>query len=35
MLTHGYQDCLIPDVFQNIMFKFVHDMEYFKTIILS
>jgi hypothetical protein len=31
MLTHGYQDCLIPDVFQNIMSKLVQDMEYVKT----
>jgi hypothetical protein len=31
-LTHGYQDCLDPDVFQNVMSKFVKDMEYVKTI---
>jgi hypothetical protein len=31
-LTHGYQDCLVPDVFQNIMSKFVQDMEYVKTL---
>jgi hypothetical protein len=30
-LTHGYQDCLDPDVFQNIMSKLVQDMEYVKT----
>jgi hypothetical protein len=30
-LTHGYQDCLDPDVFQNVMSKFVQDMEYVKT----
>jgi hypothetical protein len=30
-LTHGYQDCLDPDVFQNVMSKLVQDMEYFKT----
>jgi hypothetical protein len=30
-LTHGYQDCLIPDVFQNVMSKLVQDMEYVKT----
>jgi hypothetical protein len=30
-LTHGYQDCLVPDVFQSVMSKFVHDMEYVKT----
>jgi hypothetical protein len=30
-LTHGYQDCLFPDVFQNIMSKLVQDMEYVKT----
>jgi hypothetical protein len=22
-LTHGYQDCLVPDVFQNVMSKLV------------
>jgi hypothetical protein len=30
-LTHGYQDCLVPDVFQNVMSKRVLDMEYVKT----
>jgi hypothetical protein len=30
-LIHGYQDCLIPDVFQNVMSKLVQDMEYVKT----
>jgi hypothetical protein len=30
-LTHGYQDCLDPDVFQNIMSKLVQDMEYVTT----
>jgi hypothetical protein len=30
-LTHGYQDCLDPDVFQNVMTKLVQDMEYVKT----
>jgi hypothetical protein len=30
-LTHGYQDCLVSDVFQNIMSKLVQDMEYVKT----
>jgi hypothetical protein len=30
-ITHGYQDCLDPDVFQNIMSKLVQDMEYVKT----
>jgi hypothetical protein len=30
-LTHGYQDCLLPDVFQNVMSKLVEDMEYVKT----
>jgi hypothetical protein len=34
-LTHGYQDCLDPVVFQNVMSKLVQDMEYVKTIILS
>jgi hypothetical protein len=28
---HGYQDCLDPDVFQNVMSKLVQDMEYVKT----
>jgi hypothetical protein len=30
-LTHGYQDCLVPDVFQNVMSKLVQGMEYVKT----
>jgi hypothetical protein len=30
-LTLGYQDGLIPDVFQIIMSNFVQDMEYFET----
>jgi hypothetical protein len=30
-LTYGYQDCLVPDAFQNIMSKLVQDMEYVKT----
>jgi hypothetical protein len=30
-LTHRYQDCLVPDVFQNVMSKLVQDMEYVKT----
>jgi hypothetical protein len=30
MLTHGYQDFLDPDIFQNVMFKLVQDMEYVK-----
>jgi hypothetical protein len=32
-LTHGYQDCLDPDVFQNYMSKLVQDTEYVKRII--
>jgi hypothetical protein len=28
MLSHEYQHCLVPDVFQNIMPKLVQDMEY-------
>jgi hypothetical protein len=32
-LTHRYQDCLVPDVFQNVMSKLVQDMEYVKTYI--
>jgi hypothetical protein len=34
-LTHGYQDSLDPDVFQNVMSKPVQDMEYVNTTILS
>jgi hypothetical protein len=30
-LTYAYQDCLVPDVFQNVMSKIVQDMEYVKT----
>jgi hypothetical protein len=30
-LTHGYQDCLNPGVFQNVVSKLVQDMEYVKT----
>jgi hypothetical protein len=30
-LTHEYHDCLVPDVFQNVMSKLVQGMEYFKT----
>jgi hypothetical protein len=30
-LTYGYQDCLLPDVFQNVMSKLVQDIEYVKT----
>jgi hypothetical protein len=30
-LTHGYQDCLDPDIFQNVMSKLVQDMEYVET----
>jgi hypothetical protein len=33
--THGYQDCLDPDVFQNVMSKLVQDIEYVKTNMLS
>jgi hypothetical protein len=29
-LTHGYQDCLVPSVFQNVMSYLVQDMEYVK-----
>jgi hypothetical protein len=29
-LTHGYQDCLVPDVFQNVMSKLAQDLEYIK-----
>jgi hypothetical protein len=34
-LPTGYQDCLVPDVFQNIMSELVQDMEYVKTNMLS
>jgi hypothetical protein len=34
-LTHGYQDCLVSDVIQNVMSKLVQDMEYVKTNMLS
>jgi hypothetical protein len=30
-LTHGYQECLVPDIFQNVLSKLVQDMEYVKT----
>jgi hypothetical protein len=30
-LTHGYQDYLVLDIFQNVMSKLVQDMEYVKT----
>jgi hypothetical protein len=30
-LTHGYQNFMDPDVFQNVMSKLVQDMEYVKT----
>jgi hypothetical protein len=30
-LTHGCQDFLVSDVFQNVMSKLVQDMEYVKT----
>jgi hypothetical protein len=29
-LTHGYQDCQVPDVFQNVMSKLFQEMEYVK-----
>jgi hypothetical protein len=35
MLTDGYQDWMVSDVFQNVMSKLVQDMEYVKTDILS
>jgi hypothetical protein len=34
-LTHGYQDCLDPDLFQNFMSKLVQDMESVKINVLS
>jgi hypothetical protein len=33
MLTHGYQDFLVPDVSQNFMSKLIQDMEYVETLI--
>jgi hypothetical protein len=30
-LTHGYQDFLVPDVFQNVMSELVEDIEHVKT----
>jgi hypothetical protein len=30
-LTHGYQDCMVPDVFHNIISKLVQDMEHVTT----
>jgi hypothetical protein len=33
--NYEYQDCLVPDVFQNFMSKLFQDMEYVKTDILS
>jgi hypothetical protein len=30
-LTHGYQGCQVPDVFQNVMSTLVQDIEYVKT----
>jgi hypothetical protein len=29
-LINGYQDCLVPDVFQNVMSKLFQNMEYVK-----
>jgi hypothetical protein len=26
-ITHGYQDCVVPDVFQKVMSKLVQGME--------
>jgi hypothetical protein len=33
-LTHRYQDCPVPDDFQNVMSKLVQDMEYVKVTFL-
>jgi hypothetical protein len=30
-LTHGHQDCRVPDFFQIVMSTLVQDMEYVKT----
>jgi hypothetical protein len=30
-LTYGYQDCLVPDVIQNVIINLVQHMEYVKT----
>jgi hypothetical protein len=34
-LTHGYQDYLDPDVFQNVMSQLVQDMECVQTNMIS
>jgi hypothetical protein len=34
-LTHGHQDCMVLDVFQNVMSKLVQGMEYVKGNVLS
>jgi hypothetical protein len=34
-LTHGFQDYLVRDVFQNIMSKLIQDLEYVKNNLLS
>jgi hypothetical protein len=34
-LIHGYQDCLVPDVFQNVMSNPLQDMEYVMMSLLS
>jgi hypothetical protein len=33
ILTHGYQDCLVPDIIQSFISKLIQNMEYVKTII--
>jgi hypothetical protein len=30
-ITHGYQDYMVPDVYQNVKSKLVQGMEYVKT----
>jgi mRNA-degrading endonuclease YafQ of YafQ-DinJ toxin-antitoxin module len=30
-LIHGFHDCLVPGVFQNVMSKLVQNIEYVKT----
>jgi hypothetical protein len=34
-IIHGYRDCHVPYVFQNVMSKLVQDMEYVKKAIVS
>jgi hypothetical protein len=33
-LTHGYQDCQVPDVFQNVMSKIVQKWNMLRPILM-